>query len=481
MRVLRPVVLLASVTLAACASVREADVRLPGAYEAPAPAGKVELDRWWVNFDDPDLTSLIEQTLAANTDIRSAEARLREARATRDRSLLGFLPQGSATGSARRTDTEQISGTVVNIPGFSNSGVSEAYAADFNVSWEIDLFGRFFAARKVAQGEVAAAAFNYEATRASLAAQTADAYFAARGLAIQLADARETIRIQQGLYEVAFKRGERGLAATSEADRVSGDLAQARAQAAALEALLQVQRRALLILAGRIVEPTANLADATPPSVGTIPAVPAAVPGELLERRPDVREARARVRSAAGQLLAAKLAFLPTLNFTPGVGYSRTIQPGFESETRSWSIGGNITQPVLNIPSLIADVRAQGARAEQAVLAYEKSIQTAFAESEGALVQLDADRRRVALLTDGEARAQRAYRAARIGYDRGFNDLQTTLAAEQAWRATRGQLTAAQVEGLRRAVQAYKALGGGWSAPGVPSQSSVSPRPVETP
>ena len=219
MRVSRPAVLFASLALAGCASVRDADVRLPAAYEAtvPAPAGSVELDRWWLNFNDPELTALIEQTLAANTDIRSAQARLREARASRDSSLLGFLPQGNATGSARRTDTEQISGTAVNIPGFSNSGVSEAYAGNFNVSWEVDLFGRFFAARKVAQGEVAAARFNYEATRASLAAQTADAYFAARGLNIQLEDARETARIQQNLYDVAFKRGERGIAATSEA------------------------------------------------------------------------------------------------------------------------------------------------------------------------------------------------------------------------------------------------------------------------
>lgn len=467
MRVLRSTVLLAGLLLSACASVRDADTRLPAAYEAPAgstAAAQVELDRWWVNFNDPELTALIEQTLAANTDVRSAAARLREARATRDAALLGFLPQGDAVGTGRKTHTDQLSGTTVNIPGFSNSGTSEAYAANFNVSWEVDLFGRFFAARKVAKGEVAAARFSYEATRASLAAQTADAYFAARGLAIQLEDARETVRIQQGLYDVAFKRGQRGIAATSEADRVSGDLAQARAQMASLEALLQVQRRALLILTGRMIEPTANVAAATPPQVGAIPAVPEAFPGQLLERRPDVREARARVSSASGELLANQLAFLPTIQFTPGVGYNKTVQPGFKSETQNWSIGGSITQPILNIPTLIANVRVQKARAEQAVLAYEKSIQTAFSESEGALVQLDADRRRVALLTDGEARAQRAYNAARIGYDRGFNDLQTTLSAEQAWRSTRAQLTAAQVEGLRRAVQAYKALGGGWPA-----------------
>lgn len=80
-------------------------------------------------------------------------------------------------------------------------------------------------------------------------------------------------------------------------------------------------------------------------------------------------------------------------------------------------------------------------------------------------MRLEADRRRVALLTDGEARARRAYEAGRLGYERGLTDLSTTLQTEQAWRAARAQLTAAQVQALRRSVQAYKALGGGWTAP----------------
>ena len=86
---------------------------------------------------------------------------------------------------------------------------------------------------------------------------------------------------------------------------------------------------------------------------------------------------------------------------------------------------------------------------------------------------LDADRRRVALLTDGEARARRGYQASRIGYDRGLTDLQTALGAEQSWRATRSQLTAAQVQALRRTVQAYKALGGGWPADRFPTDKQA--------
>ena len=474
MRSVVPITVLACLALGACAHVRPADVLLPAAYEAPkgaAPAGAIDLDHWWLAFNDTELTGLIDQALAANPDARSAAARLTEARANRTEALVHFLPQGDVTGSTRRTDTHQLAGTVFNIPGFSSSGASKAETVNFNASWEVDIFGRFLAARKAVNGDLAAARFDYEGTRASLAASVADAYFQARGLAIQLDDARETARIERELYDSATKRAAVGIAATSDADRVAGDLAQADAQAAGLEAELQAQRRTLLILAGRTIEPTKNIAvDA---SVGTLPPVPDAIPSELLKRRPDVREAEARVAAAAGRSDADILSFLPTLNFTPGLGWQKQSQPGFSVTAQSVITGGAFTQPLLSIPKLLAELKAQNARTEQAVIAYEKAVQTAFSDSEGTLVRLDADRRRVALLAAGEARAARGYKASKLGYDRGLTDLQTVLSAEQSWRATRSQLTAAQVQAFRRTVQAYKALGGGWPAEHFPTQAQA--------
>lgn len=458
------VMLLAGLALSACATPRKADVRLPAAYEAPAgpPAGTIPLDRWWLAFNDPELSGLIDQALARNTDARTAAARLSEARATRLEGLEHYLPQGDVTGTTRQTDTHQLAGTVFNIPGFSSGGVTRLDSAGFNVSWEADVFGRYFATRKAVNGDLAAARFDYEATRASVAANVADAYFQARGLAIQLADARETARIEQELYDTTAKRAELGISARSDADRIAGDLAQAKAQAEGFDAQLQVQRRAILILAGRTIEPTRNIAiDA---SAGAPPPVPASIPSDLLNRRPDVREAEARVAAAAGRSQLDLMALLPTATFTPGLGWQRQSQPGFATTVQTAILGGSVTQPLLSIPRLLTELKAQNARTEQAVIAYEKAVQTAFADSESALVQLDADKRRVALLTDGEARAQRAYRANQLGYNRGLIDLTTTLSSEQSWRTARANLTAAQVQALRRTVQAYKSLGGGWPA-----------------
>ncbi|WP_312160694.1 TolC family protein [Phenylobacterium sp.] len=465
---------LACLTLSACASTRDVDTRLPAAYELP-PAVVVAdapgLDAWWTAFDDPQLTALIEQALAASPDARSAAARLREARATRSGALTGFLPQGNIRGSTSETESKVIDGTAVTIPGFSTSGDSETQSANFDVSWEIDLFGRIFAARRAANAEMAAARLDYEAARASLAAGVADGYFLARGLAIQLEDARATERIQAELYRITTIRAERGIGSPADADRVAGDLSQARAQVAGLEADLQAQRRNLLILTGRGIDPIASLPiDA---EVGAIPEVPAAIPGELLARRPDVRRAEAMLVSALGRLDYAKLAFFPTFKLTPGVGLQKSDQPGYSATIQNWTIGGNVVIPVLDVPRLLSEMKAQDARAEQAAIAYEKAVQTAYGEAENSLVQLAADRRRVELLDAGETRAERAYEASRTGYVAGFTDLQTMLNNEQAWRTVRTLETVAQVQALRRAVQSYKALGGGWPLETAPTNKEA--------
>lgn len=470
---------LVTLGLSACVSTpRSADLRLPQAYEAPAGTALPEqtLDRWWTVFNDAALTRLIEDALAGSPDARLAAARLDEARAVRRGQIRQlYIPSTPLTGAASRTSTEIIDQSGGG--GFTQGGDSENYSASFDVSWELDLIGRRRAARGVVDNDLAASRFAHEGARAALAANVAQSYFQARMLAVQLEDARESARIAGSLFDTAAERGRRGLSATSEADRIAADRAQAQAQVAGLEAELQVARRTLLILVGRGVDPLASLP--VEPMLADTPAAPAAVPGSLLARRPDVREAQARLASASANLQVNELALFPTFTMAPGVGLTQSISPSFltpgstsETTSSAWSIGLNLSIPVLNIPKLLADIDAQDARTEQAAITYEKAVQTAFGEAEGALLQLSADQRRVALLAAGERRAASAYNANRRGYTAGLTDLTSALQAEQSWRAARTALSGAQGQALQRAVQTYKALGGGWSPDAPPASSS---------
>jgi len=140
------------------------------------------------------------------------------------------------------------------------------------------------------------------------------------------------------------------------------------------------------------------------------------------------------------------------------------LAPGRQTEsTAYWSYGVGMTAPVLDIPRMLEDAKAQSERTEEAVIAYEQAVQNAYGDAENALVLLAADEVRVKLLTDGEARARRAYEAAMTRYKAGLDDLTSTLSAERTWRVGRLALTSERVQALRRAVQTYKALGGGWA------------------
>ena len=468
--------------LASCAlgpRVPVPDTHLPAAFEAPADAVAegVDLDRWWRAYNDPQLEALVEQALRSAPDARSAAARLDEARGVRAGALTAFDPQGALQGSSTVTDTTTISGpgpiTIPPVPaiGFpgstfnlSPSGYTYNQGANFNVSWEVDLFGRRVATRRRANADFAAAKFDAAASRASLAANVADQLFQARGLAIQLDDARETARIQRELLRIAQVKADHGLGAQSDADQVAAQTAQTDAEVADLESQLHAARRTLLVLLGRGADPLEGLP--VPAAAGAPPKVPASVPGALLARRPDVQEAAAKLHSAVGQLKIDELALFPKFTLQPGISLSSSDVTGSSITSDAWSIGLGAAMPILDRPRLKAEIRAQGARADQAVIAYEKAVQTAYGEAENALVQLTSDERRVGVLGEGEARGRKAYDAAKVRYAQGMDDLTSVLDAERTWRSARTALTSAQVQALRRSVQTFKALGGGWTPPG---------------
>ncbi len=449
--------------------VGKPDAEPPAAYEAPRPQtggqNPAALDRWWTLFDDQQLDNLVDEALKNAPDARDALAKLQQAAAIRRETIDQlYIPSGAVQGTATQTHNHLIASSSP----FGQSGTTENFSANFNVGWELDLFGRRAAGKKSADADFYTAAFTYEATRTALAANVAQSLFQARGLALQLKDARDTARISHELARIAQVKFDHGLAAQADVDQSAASAEAADAQVASLEAQLTTARRTLLVLVGKGFDPLGSLVAS--PVVGALPPVPSQVPGTLLRRRPDVRAAEWRIVSASGTLKTDELAVLPTIKLNPGASITKATGV-FGATTAAWSIGASLAQPVLDRPRLIAQIHAQRAVAEQAVIAYEKAVQTAYSDAENAFVNLEADSRRVGLLTDAEQRAHSAYEKARLGYARGINDLTTALQAESTWRNTQAQLTSAQSTQMQRAVQVFKALGGGWT-PAAPADGT---------
>jgi NodT family efflux transporter outer membrane factor (OMF) lipoprotein len=450
---------------------------VPAAYEdAPGdnPMAPAELDRWWLAFHDPVLEGLEDEAFRTGPDALTAAARILEAKATLASEVAQTLPKGEIQANASDEREHNIGGAENAL--FPVGGRFENESANLEPSWEIDLFGRLREAVKIAKADRQAARFDIEGAKASLAASVADDYFQAEGLSIQIDDAKETVRIDADLERVAQAKADIGLGPASDADRVAGDLAQARAQQEDLESQLHAARRQLLILIGRAGASVESIPVGA--EVADAPPTPIAVPGQLLSRRPDVREAEAHLRSEAGTAKLRHLAVFPTFTILPQLGVSRSVQPsvGYNTATQQlypiqqttslgfWTWGGGVSVPFFDIPKLLFDAKAEDARTREAAIAYQKTVQTAYGEAENALVNLDAGKRAASILADGEKRAHSASDASHTRYDMGLDDLTTALSAEQAWRATHAALTSERVQALRRAVAAYKALGGGWAS-----------------
>jgi len=460
-------------------------IALPAAYESKDAASldqKPEaLDRWWRLFDDPQLTRLIEQALVASPDAKSALERISEARATRAQTLAAYYPQGALQGSAQTQNTsESLSGLGVSTAGAAGgegagglssafitpAGALQTYAAQFNVSYVVDLFGLQRTARRAAEQDVAAARFSYEAARATLATDVATALFQTRGYAIQLADARETLRIASDLAKSGELSASHGLTSTSDSARLETDVATAKAEVDRLTTVELAARRSLLALVGRGFDSIDQLqveAVAPPP-----PAAPSVAPGDLLRRRPDVRQAEAQLRSAADNLALDRLALFPSFSLTPGIQLAKT--GGIYALTSSiWTVGASASEPVLDRARLLAVIRGQRARGEEAVAAYEKAVQDAYRDAENGLAAFAADTKRSSDLKIAEDHARFAFEAKRRGYDLGLTDLTTLLEAERTWRQTLSAYNGARTTALVDAATLFQALGGGWSPEPTPA------------
>ena len=303
-----------------------------------------------------------------------------------------------------------------------------------------------------------------------LATSIANDLFMARGDAAQLADARETLRIAHRLAASADVSAAHGLTSTSDAARLESDEATDAAEVTRLEAVTRAARRTLLNLIGRGTAPIETLV--VTPTAAAPPAPPTTTPGELLARRPDVREAQARLQSAAGTLDLDKLGLFPDFSLQPGIQLVKSTG-SFDEFSTIWSVGLNASAPVLDRFRLLDIIHGQRARGEQAVIAYEKAVQDAYRDAENGLNTLESDRRRVVSLQVARDRALFAFNAKQRGYDLGLTDLTTLLTAESTLRQARSLLTGAQVTTLMDSATLFQALGGGWTPPPAPPRRAA--------
>ncbi|MCB1704149.1 MAG: efflux transporter outer membrane subunit [Halioglobus sp.] len=434
------------------------DVVAPEAYRfEPAEVAATADTAWWQQFGDPVLEELIATALRNNYDVQIAAANVEQALGIVTQTRSALYPQlgyGLSGEEVRSPDTG-LTALVPNIP-----NPQDTYQAFLSASWELDLWGRIRNLSTAAQANMLATNEVRRGVILTLVSSVANAYIALRGLDEQLAVSQRTLAAygeSVRLYELQFKYGQTSQMTVAQA---KSQYETAATQIPQIESDIAQLENALSVLLGRNPAPIPR---GEPISALLTPAVPAGLPSELLERRPDLLQAEQALIAANAQIGAARALYFPTISLTGAFGStSSSLSDLFEGSTRSWNYAGQVVGPIFTFGAVSGQV-AQAEAAQRAALAgYRLAVQNAFADVDNALVasekiaqQLQAQERLVSALTDYQ-------RLAKLQYDGGYVPYSTVLQAEQTLFPAELTLAALRASVLTSSTNIYKAMGGGW-------------------
>ncbi|NGZ84316.1 efflux transporter outer membrane subunit [Duganella aceris] len=428
-----------------------------GTRATPADA-KPAVDTGWRDyFSEPRLQQLIGAALENNRDLRTAALRIEEARAQYDIQSADRLPNlnGSFAGSKGKTPAFLTSS--------GNSAISKRYDVGLSVSsFELDFFGRVKSLNDAALAAYLATDEARQAAQIALVAQVAQAYYTERAYAEQYALAQQTYEARARTYKLTQQRAEVG--ASSRLDLRSNETLMETARAAALTLARQraQAQNALTLLVGQA--PTAPSSGAMPSDaqLDALSAVPEGLPSDLLTRRPDIRAAEQRLKSANANIGAARAAFFPRISLTAAVGSSSPSLGGlFDSGSGSWSFAPQLVLPIFDAGRNRANLTITEVRKNLAIADYEKTIQTAFREVADALAARD-------YLGD-QVNAQRAVQEAQedrlkllqLRFDNGVASSLDVLDAQRELFSAQQTLVQARLLRTTSAIDLYRSLGGG--------------------
>jgi multidrug efflux system outer membrane protein len=443
-------------------------VQAPAQYRQPVPVteppGKSSLsDLAWASlFQDEVITRLVKTALVQSNDLEAATQRVLEARAQLSITRSQLAPQVTASGSFTAARTSSI-GSFNFIPPGTN--LADSYTqAGLNLSWELDIWGRIRRLSQSARAQYLAQEEARHAVISSLIADVITTYLTLRELDLELEIARKTKDIAENGLKLTNLRKERGVSTGLDVRQAEQLLYTATAQIPATERAIAETENELNVLLGQNpneVPRGKSLIELAAPS-----KVPAGLPSDLLERRPDIRQAEQTLIAANAQIGAAKAQFFPQISLTGLLGVqSRALGDLFSGPARNQSIAPAGVLPLFNAGQLRNNLRLTEAQQREALANYRKTIQTAFQEVSSSLADYEKNREQRAQEELLVQALQGTDRLSTLRYKGGIDTYLQVLDAER--NEFSGELTLAQLRKneLLSLVQLYRALGGGWQNP----------------
>jgi len=456
--------------LAGCASVGPnytlPELTLPDAWHAAAveglDTGEANLQTWWTGLGDPVLEDLIRRAETANLDLRLAVARIREARARLGVASGQKVPvidvSGSVSGS-QQSDEGPLEPLARLIPGGFDA--MELYDVGFDASWEIDVFGRIRRSVEAAGAAYDASVEDHRDVLVALLAEVARTYVDVRELQDRISYAETNAEAQRASFDLTRDRYDAG--ATSEIDvaQAESNLRNTEAAIPSLEIALRFALNRLAVLLGE----TPGTLDAELSAPGSIPQpaaeLVAGVPAELLRQRPDLRGAERRLAAQTALIGVATADLYPRFSLS-GFFAVQATAIGDLGDGTTWGISLPIRWNLFDRGRIRSAIQVEEALAEQALVAYERSLLFALEEVENALTAYALERKRRDHLAGAVAASQRTVELADIQYRAGLTDFQNVLDAQRFLTQQQDLFAGSEGQLVQNLIALYKALGGGW-------------------
>jgi len=426
--------------------------------QGPQQAESLADAPWFQVFSDPTLQGLIKEAITNNLDLRIAVARLEEARARAGIAKSFLYPQVEGVASYNLRDTTNLRGQREGEDG-DQSNQSATYG--FQLSWELDLFGRIRREHEASLALVLASEQGRRGVMVTLVGDVATQYFLLRELDFQLAIARSTLALNDQTVTYFQNRLDGGVSNRLELSRIRANRALTAASIPQIESDIAFTEHSLSLLLGR--PPGAIPRESLTQNEALPPAIPPGLPATLLERRPDVVQAEQLLVAANADIGAAKALFYPTISLTGFLGgVSGDLSNFLGGDGAAWSVGAGLLQPIFNGKRLRRNFEAAQARYDQALAAYQKAALNAYREVASALINIQKLAEQRTEEEVGVLALQDASDLSRERYDSGLASYIEILTADQD--LFRQQLLLAQTRGaeLRARADLYRTLGGGW-------------------
>jgi multidrug efflux system outer membrane protein len=436
---------------------------------APAAATPAALVPWRDFFADPKLRKLLELTLANNRDLRVSILNIEKARATYGIDRAALLPtiSLSADQSAARV-AKSVSTT-------GQTYVGREYDLKLaSASYELDLYGRV---RNLAESALQLYLGTEEARRAeqiSLLAEVASDYLTLAADQQRLRVAQATLKSQQASFDLTQRRMQIGAASGVDMYDARTSVESARSDVATYTSQVALDQNALALVVGCAL-PAELLPDGELASVTHLAEIPAGLPSEVLQQRPDVLEAERTLRSANANIGVARAAFFPSISLTASTGRASTKLSGlFDSGNRTWSFVPNISLPIFDGGVNRANLDIAKVQRDIYVAQYEKAIQVAFSEVANALAQRGTLDERLQSQQDLVEAASKSYALHDARYKQGTDSYTTALTAQRTLYTAQQSLITARLSKATNLVTLYKVLGGGWQPDSAPATAPAT-------